>query len=124
MFLFLFLMSNLVAYVACIFCVMFCICHFHPVIGAGLELLLIAMLRFFLMTILPFKFNVAFIMCMVILLYGVNSSCTVHRAMAVRLIENPAVTVSCDMSFILYNISALCTATINAFSKCPFMVCA
>src|SRR6218665_902492 len=118
MFLFLFLMSNLVAYVACIFCVMFCICHFHPVIGAGLELLLIAMLRFFLMTILPFKFNVAFIMCMVILLYGVNSSCTVHRAMAVRLIENPAVTVSCDMCLKLYNISTCALRVLMLLINC------
>src|SRR6218665_111538 len=105
-----------------IFCVMFCICYVHHVIGAGLELLRIAMLRFFLMTILPLKFNVAFIMCMVILLYGVNSSCTVHHAMAVRLIENPAVTVSCDMNLILCNISALCTTSINAFSKLSLVV--
>src|SRR6218665_2375701 len=93
-----------------------------PVIGAGLELLRIAMLRFFLMTILLFKCNDNFIMCMVILLYGVNSSCTVHCAMAVRLIENPAVTVSCDMSLKLYNISTLCTASINAFSKLSLVV--
>src|SRR6218665_2100805 len=105
-----------------IFCVMFCICYVHPVIGAGLELLRIAMLRFFLMTILPFKCNVAFIMCMVILLYGVTSSYTVNRAMAVRLIDCPAETVSCDMCFKLYNISTLCTASINAFSKLSLMV--
>src|SRR6218665_1724968 len=103
-------------------CIMLCICYVHPVIGAGLELLRIVMLRLIFICTLPFKFNVAFIMCMVILLYGVNSSCIVHRAMAVRLIECPAETVSCGMSLILYNISALCTASCNAFSKCPFMV--
>jgi len=89
-----------------IFCVMLCICYVHHVIGAGLELLRIAMLRFFLMTILPLKFNVAFIMCMVILLYGVTSSYTVNRAMAVRLIECPAVTVSFDMNRKLFDISS------------------
>jgi len=76
-----------------IFCVMLCICYVHPVIGAGLEVLRIAMLRLIFLCTLPFKFNVAFIMCMVILLYGVNSICIVHLAMAVRLIENSAVTV-------------------------------
>src|SRR6218665_2279194 len=105
-----------------IFCVMFCICYVHPVIGCSLELLRIAMLRFFLMTILPFKFNDNFIMRLVILLYGAKSSYTVNRAMADRLIDCPAETVSWDMSLILYNISALCTASINVFSKLSLVV--
>ena len=62
-----------------------------PVIGAGLELLRIAMLRFFLMTILPFKCNVSSIMRLVILL-------------ADRLIESLAETVSFDMNRKLFDI--------------------
>src|SRR6218665_2256960 len=91
-----------------IFSVMLChgICYIHPVIGAGLELLRIAMLRFFLMTILPFKCNDNFIMRLVILLYGVKSSCIVQRVMAYRLIENPAVPVSFDMNRKLFDISS------------------
>ena len=107
-----------------ILCVMLChgICYVHPVIGADLELLRIAMLRFLLMCTLSFKFNDNFIMRLVILLYGVKSSYTVFCAMAARLIECAAVTISCDMSLKLYNISALCTASINAFSKLPLVV--
>src|SRR6218665_1295508 len=103
-------------------CVMFCICYVHPVIGAGFELLRIAMFRFLLMCILPFKFNVAFIMCILILLCGAKSSYTVNRAMADKLIDCPAETVSCDMCLKLYNISTLCTASSNAFSKLSLVV--
>src|SRR6218665_1178130 len=104
MFLFLFLMSNLVAYVACdMLChVLYMLCP--PRNWGGFGAFADSNVRFFLMTILPFKFNVAFIMCMVILLYGVTSSYTVHRAMAVRLIECPAVTVSFDMNRKLFDI--------------------